>query len=767
MKNYPMSKMIGLFAVILCFGISQAWGANFYVDASATGVDVDGKSWTNAYIDLQSALAVAADGDTIHVAQGTYTPGGTRDDSFILAHSLTLLGGYPAGGGDRDPAVYGTVLSGTDNNYHVVRIHGMDKDVTMDGFTITHGKADGDPGNLLGGGMLVSGGGQVALGNVRFTYNVAKAGGGGLQFSGKSLTLTNVNFFANKTISGGGAGLHFSHGVLVMNHLYFDRNWAYGGGGGGLYLTGTSSLDMDDVTFIGNRSVGIVDPAIGRGGGICIDNVTALAPPALGTMTNVTLHNNLAYGNHSWGGGIFFGVNASSEYGPWNMFLTNVTLSGNRAEGEMSASGGGICIYAANTINPRNIYMSNVTLHGNQTIALEGVARGGGCLILNPANVFMLHVTVSGNTASGLTNDGGGVFATWDTNSYGQIKTDFRNSIFWGNVPNQLSGGQVSANYCIVEKGWDSGAYNTDADPKLGTLGYYGGLTPTIPLLEGSSAIDVATDTNMDSWWIPNADQRGELRPQGGARDIGAYEVSVGLEGILIDPSGPVPVNTEINSEAFFTDTLNDSNTYSATWDWGDGDSSQGVISKIYETVTGEHIYTEPGVYTVELEVSEANEDGSLEGLLKKAVYQYVVVYDPSDGFVTGGGWFNSQAGAYADDTSLVGEATFGFVSKYKKDATVPTGNTDFEFAAGDLYFHSTSYDWLVVTGSDYAKLKGSGTINGGGDYKFMLWAGDGETDTFRIRIWEEDEDTGKEIDIYDNGFDQTIGGGSIVIHAK
>ena len=63
-------------------------------------------------------------------------------------------------------------------------------------------------------------------------------------------------------------------------------------------------------------------------------------------------------------------------------------------------------------------------------------------------------------------------------------------------------------------------------------------------------------------------------------------------------------------------------------------------------------------------------------------------------------------------------------------------------------------------------RFKGSGTINGMGDYKFMLWAGDKEPDTFRIKIWEEDED-GVETVVYDNGFNQEIAGGSIVIHTK
>ena len=114
---------------------------------------------------------------------------------------------------------------------------------------------------------------------------------------------------------------------------------------------------------------------------------------------------------------------------------------------------------------------------------------------------------------------------------------------------------------------------------------------------------------------------------------------------------------------------------------------------------------------------------------------------------------------------SPTGKATFGFVAKYKKGASVPDGNTEFQFKAGDLNFHSTSYEWLVVTGSNFAKFKGEGTINGEGNYKFQIWAGDGSPDTFRIKIWYEDN--GNEIVVYDNGMNQEIGGGSIVVHTK
>ena len=69
------------------------------------------------------------------------------------------------------------------------------------------------------------------------------------------------------------------------------------------------------------------------------------------------------------------------------------------------------------------------------------------------------------------------------------------------------------------------------------------------------------------------------------------------------------------------------------------------------------------------------------------------------------------------------------------------------------------------TTGSDYAKFKGTGTINGEGVYKFQIWAGDDDPDTFRIKIWYEDY--GAEVVVYDNGMNQEIGGGSIVIHTK
>jgi hypothetical protein len=68
------------------------------------------------------------------------------------------------------------------------------------------------------------------------------------------------------------------------------------------------------------------------------------------------------------------------------------------------------------------------------------------------------------------------------------------------------------------------------------------------------------------------------------------------------------------------------------------------------------------------------------------------------------------------------------------------------------------------VAGSNYAKFKGTGTINGSGAYKFQIWACDGDPDTFRIKIWT---DNSSEDVVYDNGMAQELGGGGIRIHKR
>jgi len=244
-------------------------------------------------------------------------------------------------------------------------------------------------------------------------------------------------------------------------------------------------------------------------------------------------------------------------------------------------------------------------------------------------------------------------------------------------------------------------------------------------------------------------------------------------------PVSPLQVDTPITSfSATFTD-LCDSGEHTATWDFGDGNIASGIVNQNTNTVTVtiSHAYDVAGVYTVSLSLTDPiGVAGSNSA--KDTAPTFVVIYDPSAGFVTGGGWIDSPTGAYVPDASLTGKANFGFVSKYKKGKSVPSGQTQFQFKTADFNFHSGTYEWLVIT-NHKAMYKGTGTINNAGNYGFQLTAIDADltpstdTDLFRIRIWDKDNNDAL---VYDNQVDETdpnadptteIGGGSIKIQSS
>src|SRR6185503_12114220 len=168
------------------------------------------------------------------------------------------------------------------------------------------------------------------------------------------------------------------------------------------------------------------------------------------------------------------------------------------------------------------------------------------------------------------------------------------------------------------------------------------------------------------------------------------------------------PVNTPVNFTGSFVD--DPGGTHTATWKF-DTVIQPGGMNETTGTVTATRTFTTAGVYQVTLMVTDEC-GGTGEANTIDTLTALVVIYDPNGGFVTGGGWINSPVGAYVFDPSLTGKANFGFVSKYLKGATKPTGETEFQFKAGDLNFHSSSYDWLVVAGAK-GQYKGLGEING------------------------------------------------------
>lgn len=244
--------------------------------------------------------------------------------------------------------------------------------------------------------------------------------------------------------------------------------------------------------------------------------------------------------------------------------------------------------------------------------------------------------------------------------------------------------------------------------------------------------------------------------------DVGQQN-DIPVINFLTGPSEPISLSA---ATVQFEAGVTDDNLILAVWNWGDGQTS--IENDPNSIIIGTHTYQQAGVYPVTLTVTD------LCGETDSELFEFVVVFDPTGGFVTGGGWIHSPAGAYVDNPDAEGRANFGFVSKYLRGATVPTGQTQFQFQAEKFNFHSTSYEWLVVAGHR-AQFKGEGRVNGQSGYGFMLTAIDGDKmgdereDRFRIKIWELTSET----IIYDNQMGASddseasteLQGGSIVIH--
>ncbi len=163
--------------------------------------------------------------------------------------------------------------------------------------------------------------------------------------------------------------------------------------------------------------------------------------------------------------------------------------------------------------------------------------------------------------------------------------------------------------------------------------------------------------------------------------------------------------------------------THTASWNWGDGNTTAGTVTETNGSgsVSDTHTYTSAGVYTITLTVTD---DDGMSAV--SPPFQYVVVYDPSGGFLTSSGSYNSTAGWDKQNAQAAGDVKFGIDAKYNGGhLTIPIGQSKFTFKTGNIDFSSTSFQWLVVSGAE-ATVEGTGTINGSGGYTFLFSGIDG-----------------------------------------
>ena len=262
------------------------------VDIDATGT-ATGSSWVNVDPVLVRATEIAGscqNVDEIWVAEGTYKPSATGDESksFELSSGLALLGGFDGTettASQADPAANSTVLSGdlngnddgafgfrSDNTDYVVTADRWVIDqARVDGFTITGGD-NLDLGFERGSAVHVVGGNvaltravvsrnRTFLGPIYATYedvNVNDALDPGEPTA--VLDLVGVEVVDNEVTRAGGAVVGLNSALRLVNTLLAD-NALVGplAFAPGLYVFG-GSADVYNSTIVGNKSNDITFP---------------------------------------------------------------------------------------------------------------------------------------------------------------------------------------------------------------------------------------------------------------------------------------------------------------------------------------------------------------------------------------------------------------------------------------------------------------------------------------------------------------------------
>jgi hypothetical protein len=272
-------------AALVAAATSMSSAQTVYVDDDAPSPG-DGLAWATAFRYLQDALDIAASGDLIKVAQGTYHPDeattghtpGYRAETFTLISGVVIEGGY-IGYDDpnpdtRDTELYVTILSGdlgvagdnTDNSYHVLSANGTDSATMLNGFVITGGYADkAHTYFATNAGAAVNCTsptypGQATFTNCIFRDNWAAAVGGAVASMGDShLKFINCAFSGNRadgaTSLGGAIYGSSVDNSLTMTNCTVVGNYA-GQSGGGVFLSVDSSASITNCTFVGNQSGG-------------------------------------------------------------------------------------------------------------------------------------------------------------------------------------------------------------------------------------------------------------------------------------------------------------------------------------------------------------------------------------------------------------------------------------------------------------------------------------------------------------------------------
>jgi CSLREA domain-containing protein len=409
---------------------------------------------------------------------------GAGGGTLVIEKTLTITG--PSGG---------IVIQrrSTDPAFRILRI-GAGVSVKLTNLTIRNGKTDG-------GGGGISNFGRLTLTNCR----VADNSFGGIDNQGR-LALTNSRVTNNSR-----GGIFNSGNLTLVNSLVTGNS--FGGIGnakaGRLAVTKSTIANNSGVGIHNNGKFTLANSLVTGNSGGGIYNAGFPFTDVVGQITNSTVARNTAV----YGGGI-----ANDQGG--RLTITKSTIAGNSAELE----GGGIFNRDIARAPASEVTLTNSTVSGN-----SANFAGGGIFNFSESGIgiTLTNSTVARNSA---TQEGGGIFQACEGHSALTNSLVAQNSApTRPDLDNPSACNPFSARFSLIGNGSPSGITNTNGnqvgtasapiDPKLGSLADNGGPTKTHALLLGSPAIDAASTPDC-----PTTDQRGVLRPQGTACDIGSYE---------------------------------------------------------------------------------------------------------------------------------------------------------------------------------------------------------------------------------------------------
>ncbi len=571
-----LSLVVALLVVVmlgvgwLVFASRIAHAASFSVsDCSTYGTSAQAGTLAKALADATASSDLS---DTITFACDTSGSGLVFPSSYPVTKGLTI-----------DATGHNVTLSGNDaTRFFTVSATGK---LTLIHLILTHGFGD-----TPGGAIQVTGG-SLIITNSTLSENVdddhtnfALRGGGAIAVLGGSLGVTGSTFTHNQVplffdgelsfISQGGAiflqGTLDTPCVATIESSTFSDNSAQGGKpggwGGAIWAQGADIHDLpQDITKMklsvaestfthnivseaGSGALGAFSATVSVRASLFSENGTR-AIGVTGTDLSITTST--------------FTHNPSSAVAVGSPGTALITRSVFAENATLNAGGGALTLQSTATIAD-----STFTSNSATASPLTQDPNNGGGAILNLGDLTLINDTFSGNSVGG-TYRGSNIYNVYDDSSSGG---PYKGKITWRNTI--VANGTGGAN-CLYEPSSvvTDGGYNLDSgtscgfssanhslnntDPKLGALVDNSGPTQTMALQLGSPAIDAASDSVCATVPVSGIDQRGIVRPQGPACDIGAFELvpAATTATTITSSAGEVACGQKVTFTAHVTST--------------------------------------------------------------------------------------------------------------------------------------------------------------------------------------------------------------------